>query len=151
AAEAIAQTRINVRRKSYAILQRFFCPDAPSSGLYPVFAFTDDFFATVKGEDYDRVDTRGGKEQPYFAENYAKAWRRLNIHDLHDMSSREWQTLAEKLIHVHAKAYDWQPETRQLQEQLAATLKETGSREARLKIKGLVNQLDFVHQELVLG
>jgi hypothetical protein len=150
-AEAIAQTRINVRRTSYAILQRFFCPDAQSSGLYPVFAFTDDFFATVKGEDYDRVDTRGDKEQPYFAENYAKAWRRLNIHDLHDMSNREWQTLAEKLIHVHAKAYDWQPEPKQLQEQLTTTLKKTGSREARLKIKGLVNQLDFVHQEIVLG
>jgi len=67
------------------------------------------------------------------------------------MSSREWQSLAEKLIHVHAKAYDWQPEPIQLQEQLAATLKETGSREARLKIKGLVNQLDFVHQEIVPG
>ena len=150
-AEAIAQTRINMRRTSYAILQRFFCPDAQSSGLYPVFAFTDDFFATVKGEDYDRVDTRGGKEQPYFAENYAKAWRRLNIHDLHDMSSREWQTLAEKLIHLHTKAYDWQPEPKELQKQLAVTLKETGAREARLKIKALVNQLDFIHQEIVLG
>ncbi len=150
-AEAIAQTRVNVRRKSYAILHRFFCPAAPLSGLYPVFAFTDDFFAIVKGEDYDRLDTREGKEQPYFAENYAKAWRRLNIHNLHDLSSREWQTLAEKLIHLHAKAYDWQPEPKELQKQLAATLKETGAREARLKIKALVNQLDFVHQEIVLG
>jgi hypothetical protein len=55
------------------------------------------------------------------------------------------------LIHLYAKAYDWQPEPRQLQEQLAATLSETGSREARLKIKALVNQLNFVHQEIVLG
>ncbi len=149
-AEAIAQTRINVRRKSYAILNRFFCPDAPLNGLYPVFAFTDDFFSTVSNEDYERVDTRGEAEQLYFGENYARAWRRLNIHSLHDLSSREWQTLAEKLIHVHAKAYDWQPEPKQLQKQLAATLKETGAREARLKIKALVNQLDFVQQGVVL-
>ncbi|MCI5121600.1 MAG: hypothetical protein D3908_10505 [Candidatus Electrothrix sp. AUS4] len=150
-AEAIAQTRINARRTSYAVLHRFFCPETPLHGLYPVFAFTDDFFTTVKNEDNERVDTRGETEQPYFAEDYAKAWRRLNIHDLHDLSSREWQTLAEKLIHVHAKAYNWQPESGQLQEQLAATLKETGAREARLKIKALVNQLDFVQQGIVLG
>jgi hypothetical protein len=97
------------------------------------------------------VDTRGETEQPYFAENYAKAWRRLNIHDLHGLSSREWQTLAEKLIHVHGKAYNWQPEPKQVQKQLAATLKETGAQEARLKIKALVNQLDFVQQGIVLG
>lgn len=150
-AEAIAQTRINLRRKSYAILQRFFCPDTPLNGLYPVFSFTDDFFSTVKGEDYDRVDTRGETEQPYFAENYARAWRRLNIHNLHDLSSLEWQALAEKLIYVHGKAYAWQAEPKQLQRQLAATLKETGLREARLKIKALVNQLDFVQQGVVLG
>jgi hypothetical protein len=150
-AEAIAQTRVNLRRKSYAILQRFFCPDTQSSGLYPVFAFTDDFFATVKDEDYERLDTRSETEQPYFAENYAKAWNRLKIYDLHDLSSKEWQTLAQKLIHLHAKAYDWQPDPKQLQEQLAATLKETGMREARLKIKALVNQLDFIQQEIVLG
>ncbi|MCW5213434.1 DUF2791 family P-loop domain-containing protein [Desulfobulbus sp. TB] len=150
-AEAIAQIRINARRKSYAILNRFFCPDAPLTGLYPVFAFTDDFFSTVKNEDYERVDTRGEVEQLYFGENYARAWRRLNIHNLQDLSAREWQTLAEKLIHVHAKAYDWQPEPKEVQKQLATTLKETGMREARLKIKALVNQLDFVEQGIVLG
>lgn len=148
-AEAIAQTRINVRRTSYAILNRFFCPDEPLYGLYPVFTFTDDFFSTVSNEDYDRVDTRGEVEQLYFGENYARAWRRLNIHNLQDLSSREWQTLAEKLIHLHSKAYNWQPEPEQLEEQLAATLKETGAREARLKIKALVNQLDFVQQGIV--
>lgn len=116
-----------------------------------MFAFTDDFFATVKGEDYERLDTRSETEQPYFAENYAKAWNRLKIYDLHDLSSKEWQTLAEKLIHLHAKAYGWQPEPKALQKQLAVTLKETGAREARLKIKALVNQLDFVHQGIVLG
>ncbi|MCI5211823.1 MAG: hypothetical protein D3910_24285, partial [Candidatus Electrothrix sp. ATG2] len=86
-----------------------------------------------------------------FCGNYAKAWRRLNIHDLHGLSAREWQTLAEKLIHVHGKAYNWQPEPKELQKQLAATLKETGAQEARLKIKALVNQLDFVQQGIVLG
>ena len=149
-AEAIAQTRINVRRKSYAILHRFFCPDAPLHGLYPVFAFTDDFFSTVKDEDYERLDTRAETEQPYFAENYGKAWRRLNIYDLHDLSGREWQILAEQLIQLHAKAYSWQPNVKQVQKQLTATLKETGMREARLKIKALVNQLDFVEQDLIL-
>ena len=150
-AEAIAQTRINARRTSYTVLHRFFCPDTPLHGLYPVFAFTDDFFATVKGEDYERVDTRKETEQLYFPENYAKAWRRVNIHNLQDLSDREWQTLAEKLIHVHGKAYDWQPEPGRLQKPLAATLKEMGAREARLKIKALVNQLDFVQQGVVLG
>jgi hypothetical protein len=149
-AESIAQTRINARRTSYAILNRFFCPDEPLNGLYPVFAFTDDFFTTVKNEDYERVDTREEVEQLYFGDNYARAWRRLNIYNLQDLSAREWQTLAEKLIHVHGKAYDWQPEPKKLQKQLAATLKETGAREARLKIKALVNQLDFVQQGVVL-
>ena len=150
-AEAIAQTRINARRKSYAVLHRFFCPDTPLDGLYPIFAFTDDFFAAIKDEDYERLDTRSATEQPYFAENYAKAWQYLNIHSLHDLLSQEWQTIAGKLIHLHAKAYNWQAEQGQLQKQLDATLKETGSREARLKIKALINQLDFVEQEIVLG
>ncbi len=69
---------------------------------------------------------------------------------MHDLSSRKWQPLAEKLIHLHAKAYDWQPKPMQLQEQLAATLSETGLREARLKIKALTNQLNFIHQEILL-
>ena len=73
------------------------------------------------------------------------------INNLQDLSSQERQTPAEKLIHIHAKAYDWQPEPKQLQKQLAATLKETGAQEARLKIKALVNQLDFVQQGVVLG
>jgi hypothetical protein len=34
---------------------------------------------------------------------------------------------------------------------LTATLKEAGAQEARLKIKALVNQLDFVQQGIVLG
>ncbi|XCN71078.1 MAG: hypothetical protein Q3M24_12185 [Candidatus Electrothrix aestuarii] len=34
---------------------------------------------------------------------------------------------------------------------MTATLKETGAQEARLKIKALVNQLDFVHRGLCWG
>ncbi|MCI5114468.1 MAG: hypothetical protein D3921_04510 [Candidatus Electrothrix sp. AW1] len=61
--------------------------------------------------------------------------------------------IAEKYakVHVHGKAYNWQPKPKKLQKLLTASLKETGTREARLKIKALVNQLDFVQQGVVLG
>ncbi|MCK5438129.1 MAG: DUF2791 family P-loop domain-containing protein, partial [Desulfobulbaceae bacterium] len=48
--ESIAQLRVNIRRKSYHILDRFFSPASPMPGLYPIFAFTDDFFMRVQGE-----------------------------------------------------------------------------------------------------
>jgi hypothetical protein len=150
-AESIVQTPVNLRCKNYMVLDRFFCPQSPMGGLYPIFAFTNDFFMVVQNEDYDRVMTRNGKEMLYFPKNYGRAWRRLTIHDLYGLSSQKWQALAEKLIFFHAKAYGWQPPDTQLQEQLQKTLNETSAHEPRLKIKALVDQLDFVHQEIVLN
>lgn len=150
-AESTVQTRVNVRRKNYLVLDRFFSPQNPMAGLFPVFALTDDFFTVVQNEDYDRVAMRNGKESPYFSKNYGHAWRRLKIHDLNGLSSDEWQALAEKLILFHAKAYGWQPPDHQLRKELTGVLNETAAHEPRLKMKALVNQLDFAHQEIVLN
>ena len=119
--------------------------------LYPIFAFTDDFFAVVQNEDYDRLVTRNERETLYFPKNYDQAWRRLNIHNLHGLAPKQWQALTEKLTLFHAKAYGWQPPNHQLEEQLAKVLTETATQEPRLKIKALVDQLDFAHQEIVLN
>ncbi len=149
--ESIAQLRINVRRKSYTILNQFFSSASPLPGLYPIFAFTDDFFTRVQGEDYDRVYLRNEQEFPYFEENYAGSWQNLNIYRLHDLSSKEWETMSEKLIHFHAKAYGWKPLETEMQEEMAKILAEKGDREARLKIKAMVNHLDLAHQKVILG
>ncbi len=149
--ESIGQLRVNMRRKSYAILDRFFNSASPQSGLYPIFAFTDDFFQRVKLEDYDRVEVRAEQESLYFAKNYGATWRNLNLYPLHDLSAGEWKKLLRKLILLHAGAYNWQPPKAKMQRDLAATLTKLVGQEARLKIKGLVDQLDFAHQKLVLG
>ena len=149
--ESIVQTPINLRRKNYMILDRFFYPENPMGALYPIFAFTDDFFAVVQNEDYDRLVTRNERETLYFPKNYDQAWRRLNIHNLHGLAPKQWQALTEKLTLFHAKAYGWQPPNHQLEEQLAKVLTETATQEPRLKIKALVDQLDFAHQEIVLN
>lgn len=150
-AESIVQTPINVRRKNYMVLDRFFSSENPMGALYPIFALTNDFFTVVQNEDYDRVVTRNQKEMRYFPKNYGRAWRRLNIHDLKGLAPKEWRTLTEKLILFHAKAYGWQPPDNRLQEQLAGVLNETAADEPRLKIKALVDQLDFAYQEMVLN
>ncbi|MGD9210217.1 MAG: DUF2791 family P-loop domain-containing protein [Desulfobacteraceae bacterium] len=150
-AESTVQTSINIRRKNYTVLDQFFRPQTPMDGLFPIFALTHDFFTVVQNEDYGRVMMRNEEEILYFPENYGQAWQKLNIHDLSGLSPKEWQALAEKLILFHAKAYDWQPQNNQLREQLTKTLNETAAHEPRLKIKALVDQLDFVHQEMMFN
>jgi len=59
--------------------------------------------------------------------------------------------MSEKLIHFHAKAYGWKPPEAEMQEEMAKILAEKGDREARLKIKAMVNHLDLAHQKVVLG
>ncbi|NOY70555.1 MAG: hypothetical protein GXP53_13900 [Deltaproteobacteria bacterium] len=144
--ESIAQLPVNTRRKSYSILHRFFVPASPLLGIYPIFAFTDDFFMRVKSEDYGRVCVKNDRELPYFEENYAVVWRHLNIHSLHNLSAEEWKTLAEKLIRLHARAYDWMPPRTEIRAKMVKILAETGEREARLKIKSLINILDLTNQ-----
>lgn len=149
--ESIAQTRITSRSKSYQILHKMFFPETPVSGFYPVFAFTDDFFMKVQEEDYDQVRIRKEVEIPYFEQNYAEAWLDLTIYRLHDLTLNEWKDLSEKLITLHARAYGWQPPETRIREEMARRLSETRNQEARLKLKALVDQLDLIHQERVLG
>ena len=54
-AESIMPARIFQRSKSYALLHELFCPESAISGLFPVFAFTHDFFTQLKDEDFERT------------------------------------------------------------------------------------------------
>lgn len=153
--ESIVQTRITCRRKSYRLLDKFFSPGSASPGFYPVFAFTDDFFARLEQEDYDRVKIMAAAEDgsetrhevPYFEKNYSRAWEDINIHRLQDLSAEEWKTLIIKLIFLHGRAYGWQPPEDLMQEEMACEVLKFEGVEARLKLKMLVNHLDLEHQE----
>ena len=150
-AESISQMRIFARIKSYELLDRMFSPRAPVEPLFPVFAFTEDFFERVRQEDYDRVRIRGEMEIPYFERNYAEAWRDLNLYRLHDLSRQEWRELSDKLIRLHGRAYHWSPPEAKMREEMALRLDEQGNQETRLKLKALVDQLDLVQQEQMFG
>lgn len=145
--ESITKRSVSMRRKSYAILNRFFLPFSPHPGLYPVFAFTDDFFSQLQSEDYDRVTVRAEQELPYFDRNYAQAWRRLRIHRLHELTAPEWEALIGKLIQLHSRAYGWQPPDNETRRKMDEVMAITGSQDARLKIKALINQLDIMQQK----
>jgi hypothetical protein len=148
--ESISQMRITSRSPSYRMLDRMFFPELSVRFLYPVFAFTDDFFQKLEEEEYDRVKVRGDLEIPYFEKHYADAWRGLTLYRLQDLSQREWDELAEKLMHLHAKAYRWNPSEVQVRRELAERLSDMQGQETRYKLKALVDQLDLVHQEKVL-
>lgn len=144
--EAIVQTRITSRAKSYQLLHRMLVPDMPVAGFYPVFAFTDDFFTQVQTEDYDRIHVRKEVEIPYFDQNYAAAWKNLNIYRLHDLTQNEWKDLCRKLMVLHGRAYGWQPPKTRTQNKLTGCLPHMRDQETRLKLKALVEQLDIIHQ-----
>lgn len=141
--ESIGQRPVNIRRKSYMILDHYFSQTAPPSGIYPIFAFTDDFFVQVRSEDYERVYIKQEQELPYFAKNYGQAWRHVNLLHLHDLAAKDWQNLTAKLIRLHAGAYGWEPPAKEIVETMAGVLKATAGQETRLKIKALVEQLDL--------
>ena len=149
--ESIVQASVVARSKSYGLLHRLFAPDvAEPAFLYPVFAFTDDFFERVRQEDYDQVKVRGGVEMPYFDRDYAKEWQDLNIYRLHDLSREEWVELSRKLVHLHARAYRWRPPHDWLAQEMVERLDAKRTQETRLKLKALVDCLDLAHQEQVL-
>ncbi len=148
--ESIVQRGVNIRRKSYAVLNRLLFPDSPHPGLYPIFAFTDDFFMQVQREDYARIGLRNQPEAPYFATNYAEAWQSLTLYRLNDLSASKWTTITEKLIYLHAKAYNWQPSESEIRGKTAKILTDTRGQEARFKIKALIRQLDLDQQKIVL-
>jgi hypothetical protein len=146
--ESIAQARVNARSRSYALLDRFFFPEVRVRGLFPVFAFTGDFFRQVDAEDYGRVLVRDGKEFPCFAKDYAVAWKKLTRCELQDLSPQEWKTLGDKLLRLHARAYQWHPPEAALRQALARRLDQTQGQETRYRIKTLVDELDLAQQEL---
>ncbi len=155
--ESIVQTRITSRSKSYELLNRIFRPETSPRGFYPVFAFTPDFFALVKDEDYDRVKIKKTSHNgtspaiPYFTQNYSRAWEKLHIHTLDDLLSKEWNILIHKLIQVHARAYSWSPFAGVMEKEIIQQLSGLKGVEARLKLKFLVNHLDLEQQHQVMG
>ena len=82
--------------------------------------------------------------------NYADAWRHLKRYQLETLSSEEWGDLVEKLMHLHARAYQWQPPEARARQEMAGRLAEMRGQETRFRLKALVDQLDLVHQEQVL-
>lgn len=156
--ESIIQTRITCRSISYKLLNKIFYPETKTMGFYPVFAFTNDFFTYLADEAYDRVkikkNAKNGNspmEIPYFSKNYSKAWENINIHNLHDLSSKEWEALVNKLIFVHGAAYGWKPPVALMQSQMNLALSGLPGVEVRLKLKSLVNHLDLEQQSQVMN
>ncbi len=150
-AEAIGQTRVTARSKAYRLLHHLFTLDASGPAfLYPVFAFTDDFFTRVQEEDYERSQKRGETSIPYFDRNYAREWRDLRIFRLHDLSKPEWEELATRLACLHARAYGWAPLPDRVSQELSGRLAARTGQETRLRLKSLVDGLDLLLQEQVL-
>ena len=147
--EAVSQVPVPRRSRSYELLHRFFAPEGEIVGLFPVFAFTDDFFQRVEEEDYERTRMQGEEEVPYFPLDYARVWHGLNRYRLQDLSENEWNELIEKLIHLHARAYGWNPPKGQMRQEMSQRLAEMQGQETRLRLKALVDQLDLVHQKRV--
>ncbi len=77
-------------------------------------------------------------------------WQHLNVHHLHDLVAEDWQNIITRLTDLHARAYNWKPPVEEIRGRMAKFLKETVEREARLKIKGLVEHLDIGQQEVVM-
>jgi hypothetical protein len=150
-AESIAQANVSARSKSYSLLHRMFAPDGSGQAfVYPVFAFTDDFFQRVRQEDYEKVKVRGEREIPCFQRNYAREWERLTIHRLQELSRKEWAELSRRLVRLHGTAYGWQPPEERLIREMAGRIGAMRSQETRLKLKALVDCMDLVHQERIL-
>ena len=136
--EAIAQVPRPLRARSYRLLHHLLCPEAPTPGLYPVFAFTPDFFQRLQEEDYDL---------PYFDRNYAQAWRHLSVYHLHGLSRAAWQELGTILIGLHAAAYGWHADQEHLVPLLTTRLATLPLHDPRLTLKALVDELDQVQQQ----
>lgn len=153
--ESIGLTRITSRSKSYDLLHEIFCPEKPAQGFYPVFAFTHDFFTRVETEPWDRTRRPGRRRKPdqpvddipCFARNYHKAWKKINIHSLQDLSPGEWEILTGKLKILHSRAYGWAPKTAELVREMQQVLSQNKGAEARMKLRLLVNQLDIEQQK----
>lgn len=139
-AESIAQGRLGHRAKSYPILDHFF---QNTGSVFPIFAFTDDFFEKTKHEPYD-------EEKEIFPKNYAEAWLDLNILRLQDFSSQGWESLLDCLMQLYSHAYQIDLPL-QLKGGLQSLLDRLEIQETRFKLKALVNKLDVETQYILLN
>lgn len=137
-AEAIMQVRSNLRARAYRNLDGFLSPALNPSAVYPVFAFTPDFFQRIREEDY---------ELPYFDTDYATAWRDLSIYPLHNLSRAAWEELSGTLIALHTEAYHWSADRERLLSLLHHRLNALPLQDTRVTLKGLIDELDQVQQE----
>lgn len=135
-AESIAQGRLGHRVKSYHLLDQFF---QTKSSVFPVFAFTDDFFDKANHETYD----------DNFPKNYAEAWRDLHILRLQDFSSHGWESLLDRLMQLYSQAYQIDLPL-QVKASLQSLLGKLEAQETRFKLKALVNKLDRETQHVLL-
>lgn len=144
-AESITQGRLNSRAKSYEILHQFF---QSNDSVYPVFAFTDDFFDKVNHEQYHDDE----KEKQTFSQNYAQAWKDVNIARLKSFSADGWEDLQNRLIQLYTEAYQIHipDQMMGIKERLQNLLEKHKSQETRFKLKALVNQLDIETQHYFL-
>jgi hypothetical protein len=140
--EAIAQLPRPARARGYRILHQLLFPPSRHPGLYPVFAFTPDFFQRLREEDY---------QQPDFDRDYARAWRQLSVYQLHGLSREAWQDLCDALIELHATAYGWYADRDRLILGLSARLRTLPLHDIRLTLKALVDELDQAHQQAWFG
>ncbi len=141
-AEAITQVRLPMRARSYRLLYRLLHPESSSSGLYPVFACTPDFFQQLDEEDY---------LLKYFDHDYARVWRDLSVYRLHGLSLAAWQALSDRLIDLHAAAYRWPADRNHLLPVLTGHLHTLPLDDNRATLKALVDELDHVQQQVFFG
>lgn len=137
--ESIAQGRLDNRAKSYALLDQFF---DKSGFVYPIFAFTEEFFGKVTSEPYD-------DDRAIFPKNYAEAWKDINLVRLSELSSQRWKILLDRLIELYGKAYQVEMPS-YIKTALYTLLQNIEGQETRFKLKSLVNQLDIESQETLL-
>jgi hypothetical protein len=138
-AESIAQGRLGHRAKSYHVLDQFF---QNNDSVFPVFAFTDDFFDKANHESYD-------DDRKIFPKNYAEAWMDLNILRLQDFSSQGWESLLDRLMQLYSQAYQIDLPLH-LKGSLQSLLDRLEVQETRFKLKALVNKLDIETQQVLL-
>jgi hypothetical protein len=136
--EAIIQGPRPMRARGYRTLHRLVSPDAACPGLYPVFAFTPDFFQCLHDEEYDL---------PPFERNYAEALQHLNVHHLQGLSRVAWHDLGASLITLHAAAYRWPADHARLVPVFTARLQTLPLHDPRATLKALVDELDQVQQQ----
>lgn len=141
-AESITQGRLPHRVKSYHLLDQFFQQKGSNGSVFPVFAFTDDFFDKVKNESYD--DIKG-----IFPKNYATAWQDLTVLRLSDFSSQGWESLLDRLMQLYSQAYQIDLPI-QVKPNLQSLLVKLEAQENRFKLKALVNKLDIETQKVLL-